>query len=89
MIERQGNIAYPERACAGGYLVCDAYIKDAAAIEVLRSSEVRELSCGYDPGVLVERDGQIYQIDIRGNHVAVVAKGRVGADCRLNDKKGK
>ena len=71
------------------YLVCDAYIKDAAAIEVLRSSGVRELSCGYDPAVLVERNGQIYQVDIRGNHVAVVAKGRVGADCRLNDKKGK
>ncbi|WP_272943897.1 DUF2213 domain-containing protein, partial [Yersinia pestis] len=31
----------------------------------------------------------MYQVDIRGNHVAVVAKGRVGADCRLNDKKGK
>lgn len=71
------------------YLVCDAHIKDAAAIDVIEASGVRELSCGYEPAVLVERDGQIHQINVRGNHVAVVAEGRVGADCRLNDKKGK
>lgn len=73
----------------GNYLVCDAHIKDAAAIEVLKSSGVRELSCGYEPAVLIERNGEIYQTNIRGNHVAVVSKGRVGADCRLNDKQGR
>ncbi|XIF35161.1 DUF2213 domain-containing protein [Serratia ureilytica] len=73
----------------GDYLVCDAYIKDAAAIAVLKDTGARELSCGFEPATLVERNGQIHQIDIRGNHVAVVAKGRLGADVRLNDKKGK
>lgn len=71
------------------YLVCDAHIKDAAAIDVIEASGVRELSCGYEPAVLIERNGEIHQINIRGNHVAVVTKGRLGADVRLNDKKGK
>lgn len=73
----------------GDYLVCDAYIKDAAAIAVLTTSGIRELSCGYEPARIIERQGKMIQIDIRGNHVAVVAKGRLGDTCRLNDKKGK
>lgn len=73
----------------GNYLVCDAYIKDAAAIDVLKQSGVREVSCGYEPAEIVERNGKLYQINIRGNHVAVVASARLGPDCRLNDKQGK
>lgn len=73
----------------GDYLVCDAYIKDAAAIDVLKQSGLREVSCGYEPAEIVERNGKRYQINIRGNHVAVVASARLGADCRLNDKQGK
>lgn len=69
--------------------MCDAYIKDAAAIAVLTASGIRELSCGYEPARLIEQPGKMIQIDIRGNHVAVVAKGRLGDTCRLNDKKGK
>ena len=73
----------------GDKVVCDVYITDAAAIATLEKTDVREVSVGYEPAEIEERDGKLYHINIRGNHVAVVAEGRYGADVRLNDKKGK
>ncbi|HAT1514901.1 TPA: DUF2213 domain-containing protein [Morganella morganii] len=73
----------------GDKVVCDVYITDAAAIATLEKTDVREVSVGYEPAEIEERDGKLYHINIRGNHVAVVAEGRYGADIRLNDKKGK
>lgn len=72
----------------GDKVVCDVYITDAAAIATLEKTDVREVSVGYEPAEIEERDGKLYHINIRGNHVAVVAEGRYGADVRLNDKKG-
>lgn len=73
----------------GDKVICDVYITDAKAIKVLENTDVREVSIGYEPAEIEERSGQLYQINIRGNHVAVVADGRYGSECRLNDKKGK
>lgn len=73
----------------GDTVICDAYITDAAAIATLEKTDVREVSVGYEPAEIEERDGELYHINIRGNHVAVVAEGRYGAEIRLNDKKGK
>ncbi|CDG96683.1 DUF2213 domain-containing protein [Xenorhabdus nematophila] len=73
----------------GDYIVCDAYLKDAKAIQVLEEKGIRELSVGYEPAELIEKNGGLHQINIRGNHVAVVAEGRLGDTCRLNDKKGR
>lgn len=73
----------------GGEVVCDVYLTDAAAIETLEETGIREVSVGYDPAELVERGGKFYHINIRGNHVAGVAEGRYGRQCKLNDKKGK
>lgn len=73
----------------GDKIVCDVYITDAAAIATLEKTDVREVSVGYEPAEIERRDGKLYHINIRGNHVAVVAEGRYGADIRLNDKKGK
>ncbi|UBX48880.1 DUF2213 domain-containing protein [Providencia alcalifaciens] len=73
----------------GDEVVCDVYITDALAIKTLEDTDVREVSVGYEPAEIEERSGQLYQINIRGNHVAVVADGRYGSECRLNDKKGK
>ncbi|WP_448512405.1 DUF2213 domain-containing protein [Photorhabdus laumondii] len=70
-------------------VVCDVYLTDANAIKVLEGSDVREVSVGYEPTEIVEKNGELHQINIRGNHVAVVAEGRLGDTCRLNDKKGK
>jgi hypothetical protein len=72
----------------GDYILCDVYIKDALAIKVITDMGIRELSVGYEPAVIVERGSEFYQINIRCNHVAVVAEGRIGSECRLNDKKG-
>lgn len=73
----------------GDKIVCDVYITDAVAIATLEKTDVREVSVGYEPAEIQHRDGKLYHINIRGNHVAVVAEGRYGADIRLNDKKGK
>lgn len=64
-------------------------VQDATAIEMIRGG-TRELSAGYtcelewDTGSTAA--GQAYQAvqrSIRGNHVAVVARGRAGAACRI------
>ncbi|MFB1942044.1 DUF2213 domain-containing protein [Salmonella enterica] len=73
----------------GGEVVCDVYLTDAVAIETLEKTGIREVSVGYEPAELKERDGKFYHINIRGNHVAGVAEGRYGPQCKLNDKKGK
>lgn len=72
-----------------GEVVCDVYLTDAAAIETLEETGIREVSVGYEPAELVDRGGKFYHINIRGNHVAGVAEGRYGPQCKLNDKKGK
>lgn len=73
----------------GGEVVCDVFLTDAAAIETLEETGIREVSVGYEPAELEERGGKFYHINIRGNHVAGVAEGRYGPQCKLNDKKGK
>lgn len=73
----------------GGEVVCDVFLTDAAGIETLEETGIREVSVGYEPAELEERDGKLYHINIRGNHVAGVAEGRYGPQCKLNDKKGK
>lgn len=73
----------------GNYIVCDAYIQDASAIELLKSKDIRELSVGYEPADIQEINGKFYHKNIKVNHVAIVAEGRAGSDCRLNDSKPK
>lgn len=67
-------------------------VKDAAAIEAVESGSHRELSAGYTcqldwtPGVTA--DGEEYdavQRTIRVNHIALVPRGRAGAECRIGD----
>ncbi|MBR8461485.1 DUF2213 domain-containing protein [Campylobacter sp. faydin G-105] len=70
----------------GDYLVGDVYINDENAIQIIKKYGIKEVSCGYD-SKLVNKDGKIYQTQIRGNHLAVVAQGRAGKECRLMDKK--
>lgn len=73
----------------GDEMVCDVYLTDSVAIETLEKTGIREVSVGYEPAELADRGGKFYHINIRGNHVAGVAEGRYGAQCKLNDKKGK
>lgn len=74
----------------GDLVLASLAIHDEEAIKAVESGERSEVSCGYycdleeKPGV---HEGQKYdaiQKNIRGNHVALVPKGRAGPDARIH-----
>ena len=74
-----------------GKLRLPLIVKDAATIAAIEGG-TRELSAGYlcaldhTPGVTPEGEADdAIQRTIRINHVAVVPKGRAGAECRIGD----
>lgn len=76
---------------ARNYVSFDLAFMDAALIDAIDSGK-RELSNGYSCDLAFEDgtapDGTRYQAvqrNIRGNHVAVVDRGRAGPECRVND----
>jgi hypothetical protein len=75
----------------GEYIGFDLAFLDAAVIDSVDSGK-RELSCGYASEIIIEDgtapDGTPYharQVAIRGNHIAIVDKGRAGGTCRIGD----
>jgi hypothetical protein len=70
---------------AGVFLVGDLYITDNGLINQIENNNKREVSCGYDAGWRMNEDGKIEQIDIVGNHVAVVNSGRAGHSVAIKD----
>jgi len=65
-------------------LIGDLVITTEPLISSVEDGVKRELSCGYDFNIA--RDGEkILQVAMVGNHVAVVPKGRAGAEARIND----
>ncbi|MBE0269836.1 DUF2213 domain-containing protein [Xylella fastidiosa subsp. multiplex] len=76
----------------GEYLVADLTITDEATIEKIEAGK-QELSGGYSaeydwtPGWTPEGEAyEVKQIRIRGNHIATVAAGRAGSQCRVADR---
>lgn len=68
----------------GDRTVADLCIKDRTLISDIEAGVVREVSCGYL--CTYEPDGDGYrQTNIRGNHVAVVPRGRAGHDIAIKD----
>lgn len=67
-------------------LLADILVTDAEAIRLIREEGLRELSCGYDADSEAVRPGVGRQMNISGNHVALVPRGRAGSRCRINDK---
>ncbi|HIV19463.1 MAG TPA: DUF2213 domain-containing protein [Candidatus Merdivicinus intestinigallinarum] len=68
----------------GEQTIADLHIKDAALISDIQNGVTREVSCGYF--CQYEPDGNGYkQTQIRGNHVAVVPRGRAGHDIAIKD----
>lgn len=68
----------------GDYIVADLYINDANLASDIQNGVKREVSCGYLCNY--EPAGAGYrQTHIRGNHVAVVPKGRAGAAVAIKD----
>ena len=69
----------------GDFLIGDVVINDTKAIQIVQKGKI-ELSFGYD-AELVEADGKIKKVDIKGNHLAIVDEGRCGDKCKLGDGK--
>lgn len=70
---------------AGDNLVGDVYITDAKLASDVKHRVKREISCGYHCDLVPDGAGGYYQTNIRGNHVAVVLRGRAGHDVAIHD----
>ena len=68
----------------GDFIVADLHIKDAGLISDIKNHVVREVSCGYLCNYVPDGDGY-KQTHIRGNHVAVVPRGRAGREVAIKD----
>lgn len=69
----------------GDFMVADLYINDPNLINDVRNGIKREVSCGYICEYIP--DGDNYkQTKIRGNHVAVVPRGRAGHMVSIKDE---
>ena len=73
-------------------LIADLFIEDQQTIQEVLDGK-REISCGYTYE-LCEEDGRYVQRQIRGNHIAIVDRGRAGhrvciKDSAPNDERSK
>lgn len=66
-------------------VLADLIVKDEYAIQLIEDG-LREVSCGYDAEYEQTDPGKAEQVDITGNHVAFVPKGRAGLRCAIGDK---
>ena len=64
-------------------LLADLIVKARHLIEKIKAG-LRELSCGYNYHVL-RQDVLLLQVDIIGNHVAIVKAGRAGSEASIKD----
>lgn len=65
-------------------MVADLVITDRQLIEKILSQKAVEISNGYDSEI-VEREGEFFQTNFLGNHIAVVERGRCGNSCSIGD----
>lgn len=65
-------------------MLADLLITDSVAIEEVRSG-LRQVSCGYDADYEQLAVGRGRQMNIVGNHVALVERGRCGPRCAIGD----
>jgi len=81
-----------EIARDGDYIRVPMVVMDSAAVADWQAGK-RELSCGYESKIVFDAgttpEGEAYdaiQTSIRGNHLAIVARGRAGSECRIGDQ---
>lgn len=65
-------------------MLADLLITDAATIREVQAGK-REVSSGYDADYEQTGEGTGKQLNIIGNHVALVNRGRCGARCSISD----
>lgn len=68
----------------GELLVADLLIYDHDVIQLVREGKV-EVSCGYEADYMIDMPGKGRQVNIVGNHVAIVGTGRCGERCSIKD----
>lgn len=66
------------------YILADLHIHDRELIDAIQRGK-REISCGYECEYVLNEDGTYTQKNIRGNHVAVVERGRAGKRAAILD----
>jgi len=66
-------------------MLADLIVKDEYAIQLIEDG-LRQVSCGYDAEYEQTTPGKADQVDITGNHVALVPKGRAGNRCAIGDR---
>lgn len=66
-------------------MLADLLIQDKEAILAVRDGK-REVSCGYDADYEEIEPGRGRQLNIVGNHVALVESGRCGSRCSIQDR---
>jgi uncharacterized protein len=69
------------------YLFADLVIKAADAIKAIQEGK-KEVSAGYDAEYRGTGSGRGEQYNIRGNHIALVDRGRCGPRCAIKDHQG-
>ncbi|MCI9535521.1 MAG: DUF2213 domain-containing protein [Lachnospiraceae bacterium] len=67
-----------------GYLIADLHIHSRSLIRAVQGGK-REISCGYECEYVENGDGTYSQKNIRGNHIAVVNRGRAGRKAAILD----
>jgi hypothetical protein len=67
-------------------IVADLLITDADTIRLVDKEDKREVSCGYEAAYEDKGGGQGEQHEIRGNHLALVVRGRCGPRCAIGDQ---
>lgn len=69
---------------SGHHVVADIMAKESNVISLIRSKQKRQVSAGYFCDYVPYKDGY-RQVNIRGNHLALVDKGRAGPKVCIND----
>lgn len=67
-------------------LLADIIVTDPLVISEIKNGVKREISSGYDCYYVPYKDGY-RQVEIRGNHIALVSKGRAGDRVSIKDNK--
>lgn len=68
-------------------LLADLLITSKMAIGLVKNG-LREVSCGYDAEYEQTGEGEGRQLNIVGNHIALVEEGRAGSSYAITDHKG-
>jgi hypothetical protein len=85
----RGTVINPRRGDGlksdGDFMYADILVTDAQMIQTIQDGK-KEISAGYDAAYEGLGPGRAKCLDIVGNHVALVDKGRCGPYCAVGDK---